>query len=416
MTIRELVEQRLAKNKEVQELMKKEDRTADENAKVDGLLKELNTAGVEIERRRTAEAAEAELRKLQDPGEDQPGGKPKDEKKRDAQAQREFEARAFYHFCIKPQRLTPEERALFEKRIDATENTGAGVGGELIPPYFQRELELAMKYYAPFAQYAQIIDTPDGAPMTWPVVSDVDSECQLVAEGSAVDFTDINTDKATFGAFKFGSLVRVSMEIAQDSFTSVDSLVTDAFALRFGRGLGKKFTTGAGTTEPTGIVVAATAGPTVTGDDNQTSPDPLTEVGYFDLLKLLHSIDPAYRNLPGAKWMFNDNTLLAIQKLKDKFGRPLWQDGLTGDSPATVLGKPFVINNFMDDIGANKKPVLFGDLSRYKVRRVKTMTIQRLVERFAEFGQIGLVAWARYDGNLVDAGMHPVKYLHCPAS
>jgi HK97 family phage major capsid protein len=137
------------------------------------------------------------------------------------------------------------------------------------------------------------------------------------------------------------------------------------------------------------------------------------------LLALLHSIDPAYRNQPQAKWMFTDNTLLAIQRLKDKFGRPLWQPSLTSDAPDRILGKPYVINPYMDEIGdpgsppVGNKPVLFGDLSRYKVRRVKTMAVQRLVERYAEFGQVGIIAWARYDGNLLDAGMHPVKYLIC---
>lgn len=416
MTIKELVEQRLAKNKEVQELMKKEQRTADENAKVDGLLTEINASAQEIDRRRAADAADAELRKLQDKPEDQPGDlkdKDKDKNKRSAAEQREFEARAFYNFCIKPNRLTAEERSLFEKR---DETTTLGAGGELIPPYFQRDLEVAMKAYAPFTEYAQIIETPDGAPMTWPVSNDTESECEFVDEGEELTPTDVATDKVTFKAFRCGSLVKVSVEISQDSFTSVDSLVTDAFALRFGRGLSKKFTTGAGTTEPTGIVTAATAGPEVTGDDNADSPDPLTEVGYFDLLALLHSIDPAYRNLPQSKWMFTDNTLLALQKLKDKFGHPLWQMGLTDDAPDSILRKPYVVNSFMDNIGASKKPVLFGDLGRYKVRRVKNMTIQRLVERFATSGHIGLLAWARYDGNLVDAGMHPVKYLHCPAS
>jgi hypothetical protein len=35
----------------------------------------------------------------------------------------------------------------------------------------------------------------------------------------------------------------------------------------------------------------------------------------------------------------------------------------------------------------------------------------RLVERAAEQGLVLFIGFARYDGRLVDAGTHPVKYL-----
>ena len=35
----------------------------------------------------------------------------------------------------------------------------------------------------------------------------------------------------------------------------------------------------------------------------------------------------------------------------------------------------------------------------------------RLVERYADYNQIAFVAFQRWDGALIDAGTHPVKYL-----
>jgi hypothetical protein len=42
---------------------------------------------------------------------------------------------------------------------------------------------------------------------------------------------------------------------------------------------------------------------------------------------------------------------------------------------------------------------------------VKELVVLRLVERFADYGQVAFIGFARYDGNLLDAGTHPVKYL-----
>jgi HK97 family phage major capsid protein len=407
----EITEKRIAAYNAAQAIMNQATITSDDNAKFDTLMKEVNSLGADLERRKLLEDNASIAFKPETATGNPACGN------RTAKEQDELELRAFHKFC------TNRELSAEERNEIRAEGTAPSTGGTLIPPAFQRNLEIALKYYAPFTEYAEIIDTPDGAPMIWPLSSTVNREAQLVAEGGSVTDTDINTSKVTFGAYKFGDLVKVGLEISQDSFTSVDGLVVDAFALSFGRGLSRKFTTGAGTTEPTGIVTAATAGPTTIGDDNQTTPDPTTQIGYYDMLNLLHSVDPAYRQQPGAKWMFTDSTLLALQKLKDKFGHPLWQPSFTSDAPDRILNKPYIINTYMDEIGpvgnpagspptgGGNKPVLFGDLSRYKVRRVKNMTVQRLVERYAEFGQVGIIAWARYDGNLLDAGTHPVKYL-----
>ena len=40
----------------------------------------------------------------------------------------------------------------------------------------------------------------------------------------------------------------------------------------------------------------------------------------------------------------------------------------------------------------------------------------RLNERYADYGQVAFIGFARYDGNLVDAGTHPVNYLQQAAA
>jgi HK97 family phage major capsid protein len=126
-------------------------------------------------------------------------------------------------------------------------------------------------------------------------------------------------------------------------------------------------------------------------------------IGSDDLTSLEHAVDPLYR--PGASYMCHDSTWKAIRKVKDKFGNPIWQRSLVAGQPDTLGGYPVYVNNYMStlQVGTSSPPVtvnsmLFGSLRRYIVRRVRQMSILRLEERFADYGQVGFLAFARYDG------------------
>ena len=58
-----------------------------------------------------------------------------------------------------------------------------------------------------------------------------------------------------------------------------------------------------------------------------------------------------------------------------------------------------------------RNTMLFGALSKYHVRRVRALSVLRLSERFADFGQVAFIGFARLDGQLVDAGSHPIAAL-----
>ena len=162
------------------------------------------------------------------------------------------------------------------------------------------------------------------------------------------------------------------------------------------------FTTGlgSGSSQPNGIVTAATAGPT-----SETT----LLVSYDDLVELEHSVDPDYRQ--GAKFMFNDAVLKQIKKLKDAQGHPLWVSGVASKEPDTILGYQYVINQDMPAVASTQPLALFGALDNYLIRDVKELAVLRLNERFAEFFQTAFIGFARFDGNLIDAGTHPVKTL-----
>jgi HK97 family phage major capsid protein len=207
------------------------------------------------------------------------------------------------------------------------------------------------------------------------------------------------------GAYKFSSkIVAIPFELLQDQGPGVDieAFTRRALAQRIARITNRLFTTGTGTAQPQGVVTGATVGRA--GAAGQTA-----SITYDDLVDLEHSVDPAYRSMPGVSFMFHDTTLRQLKKQKDGDGRPLWVPGISVKEPDTLLGYRYRINQHMPQMAASAKSVLFGDFSQYLIRDIMQVTLFRFDDSaFITKGQIGFLAWSRHDGRLVSAGA-PIK-------
>ena len=85
-------------------------------------------------------------------------------------------------------------------------------------------------------------------------------------------------------------------------------------------------------------------------------------------------------------------------------------NSMVAGQPDLVMGFPYVINQSMTTPATGVKSILFGDLSKYIIRDCRDVVLIRLDERYADYHQVGFLAFARSDGDLLDAGTHPVKY------
>lgn len=308
------------------------------------------------------------------------------------------------------------------------------LGGYFVPQGFVYQIEEALKYYGDMLNVCEILDTATGQFLPYPTDNDTSNTGEIVGEDQQVTEKDVTIGRVTFGAFKFSTkMVKVSLELLQDSAFDIEPYLMKKFAVRLGRILNTKFTVGAGTTEPTGIVTAVVAnqpaGPNswataqtygtpvlAAGSSGNTGGSETggTTFGTSDLTNLEHSIDPLYRR--GARYSMHDQSLRFAKNLLDKYGRPLWKSGVAVGEPDTINGYPYSVNNDVATIAVNAKTVLFGDFKKYLIRRVKELGVMTLRERFADYGQLAYLGFARYDGNLLDAGTHPVSYLQQAAS
>lgn len=308
--------------------------------------------------------------------------------------------------------LNPEQRSLLaENFVEAralSAVTGAN-GGYTVPVDFYNRLIDNMKWFGGMRQSrATVIRTSGGNNLPIPTADDTGNVGAIVAENTQVTEQDTTFGQKTLGAHMYTSkIIRVPYQLLQDSAFDIESWLRNKLAERIGRITNQHFTVGTGTGQPQGVVTGAASGKT--GAAGQT-----TSVTYEDLVDLTHSVDPSYRR--GAEFMFHDTTLKALKKMKDADGRPLWLPSVTQGEPDSILGYRYVINNDMPAMAANAKSILFGDFSNYFIRDVLGIQLLRLEERYADFLQVGFLAFSRHDGVLADAGAGPIRFYQNSAT
>lgn len=304
--------------------------------------------------------------------------------------------------------LDQSQRSILQRGTETITTTTSGTtyGGYTVPTELFNQLDVALKAFGGMMDVSRIIDTAGGGVFNMPTLDDTSAKAVIVSEAGSTTVQDMTFSRITLGSYTYRDLVKLSEEFIQDEAVNVLGELASLMAIRFGRALNEHFTTGDGSGKPTGFVTSAT---TVTG----ASASAITADDIFDLL---HGVDPAYRSMPGAAFMMNDATLKAIKKLTigTSDDRPLWVPSLRDGDPSTILGKPYVINQDMADIGASAKPMAFGDWSKYVIRRVRGTNIRRLNERYADDLSVGFLAFARYDGKLLNTSA--IKTLAQPAS
>ncbi|MCA9220173.1 MAG: phage major capsid protein, partial [Planctomycetales bacterium] len=277
-------------------------------------------------------------------------------------------------------------------------------GGYLTPSEsMMNGIEMAMLQFGGMLQVANVITTPTGEPLRLPTVNDTSNTASYIGQGTAASSaTQPSIASQTWSAYQAHSgFIFVNYQLLRDSMFDVSTFVNALIGERIGRFMNAELTTGAGAAKPKGIVTEATTGVTAASQTAFTADE---------TLELVHSVDPTYR--PGSGWLMHDNTLLAARKLKDGNGQYIWQSGMATGAPDTLWGYPITINQDMDSaLATGDTAMLFGQLSKYTVRRVGGLRLKRLDERYAEYDQSAFIAYVEFDGALIDAGTNPVKKL-----
>ena len=199
-------------------------------------------------------------------------------------------------------------------------------------------------------------------------MDDTGDPAEWLAEGDPTNSADPTLGNVILGANLISSkVVKVSVQLAQDSFESVEGILSEAFSERIGRTLDTAYMTGDGSTIPvTGFAYRSYRGGRSLGaswfgsNSNDGTGTDLNSVGTDDFSALIDNLDRGYQT-PTNRFVFAQSTQNALRKLKDKYGRPVWEVSLAQGEPDKIFGYGYQIDNAMAGIGAGNIPVMFGD-------------------------------------------------------
>ena len=325
-------------------------------------------------------------------------------------------------------------KALFEQRLNplstlpaapAAGSTLAGEGGYLVPQGFWMNLQTAMKAYGGTAPLFRTITTSGGEPMPWPTTDPTAIVGSLLSENTQVSEVDFSFGQGMLSAWTFTSgLHLASIQIVNDSAFSVDEFIRTRVGEALGRARAQYAYSGSGSSQPLGVNTAINAKGsgsvgaggyfalgTATAVQQIGVSSTATELAsnslsFGDILKMITYVDPAYRDNGNCTWVMNDSSLQAQRAVASTTGFPLWEPDVHtgGTSSGRIYHYPVVIDQNVANLTASTTSgPIFGSLDHAMVlRQVNQAGILRLVERYADFLQVGYIGYERWDARSND--------------
>ena len=359
--------------------------SAEDDAAYTKMEQEITDLGKEIARMERQEALDAELnRPVNKPLTGKPGGRADADDAEDKTGRASDDYRKNFWNAMRSKAPMPAVTNALQVGTDSE-------GGYLVPDEYERTLVEALEEENIFRQMAKVIKTSSGDRKI-PVVASKGTASWIDEEGAYPE-SDDSFGQVSIGAYKLGTMIKVSEELLNDSVFDLQSYISREFARRIGAKEEEAFFTGDGKGKPLGVL-AATG-----GAETGVTAASATAVTADELMDLYYSLKSPYRKK--AVWVLNDSTIKAIRKLKDNNGQYLWQPSLTAGAPDMILGRPIKTSAYMPAIAAGAKTIAFGDFSYYWIADRQGRSFKRLNELFAATGQVGFLASQRVDGKMI---------------
>lgn len=282
-------------------------------------------------------------------------------------------------------------------------------GIETVPTsFYNRLIEHMIEVSGVLMAGPTVLTTAGGEDLQIPKTTAHSSSASIVAEAGTLSQNEPTFGQVTLNSYKYGFLMKISHELINDTAVDLEGYLSRQAGRALGNGFGAHLVTGTGSSQPNGVLTAATSGKTgATGVGGAPSAD--------DLIDLFYSVIAPYRNSASCGWLMRDATVASIRKLKDSNGVYIWQPGLLAGSPDTILGKPLHTDPNVPAVATSAKSVLFGDFSQYFVRQVETLRFERSDDFAFDSDVVTYRAILRGDGDLVDT-TGAIKYFTGAAS
>lgn len=299
-------------------------------------------------------------------------------------------------------------KADIREELRAAMFTGTSENQIIIPKLVSDQVVHALKAGGTFLGAIDLIITADAIPYVKSTLDTTEKSLKKLAEGTENAEDKVQFKGVQISAYDYVTPVfPIHVALLEGTNVDVEAALVEAITNCVRRGLEELATqSGTGSDDINALLNAATKGATAVSAD---------EIAYNDLVDLYSSVDAAYGNARNGSFMMNSNTLAKVMKIVDGNGRPIFLTDLQTGEITRILGRNLVINEAMPDVGSGAKAVVFGDLKYYHMRMVGGIRLTIFKELYAKSLEVGFMGHVRADGDLIDAGTHPVKYLEMGA-
>ena len=228
------------------------------------------------------------------------------------------------------------------------------------------------------------------------------SEARLVKEGASISSIDSEFVKVELGAYKYGEIVKFTREVVEDVNFNIVAHAGQRLGMAFAKAFEKAIITGTGNGQPQGLLSA-----TPDNNDMQKASQQVTaKKGAISA----NDVVASYYNLPhecrqNAVFVCHPDTVKALAMLQDANGRQLLTDGLE-PGVRTLMGCRVVECAYMPKLGTPSAKIgMFVDVKRALTVGVRSdVQVRQLHELYAVTDMVALVATARMDAKVVQAG------------
>ena len=262
-----------------------------------------------------------------------------------------------------------------------------GSGGYLIPDTFEKKIVRGLTEKSLLRKLGTVIKT--NKRMKIPTVIS-NGEATWVPEGELVPVGEATYGEIVLDAYKLAHKVIVSDEMLEDADFDVEDYIRQLFVESISAAEESAFFTGDGNGKPLGIIHQAEVGFTSESVGN---------INYDDVLNLIHSIKSPYRK--NAVLIMSEDAITKLLSIPHYHGNSPWEVSLQDDAPDQLFGYPVYTTNYLDRVEGGSKPVLFGDFSHFWIGERGKRSVKRLVERYADQGQVAYITSERIDAKLV---------------
>jgi HK97 family phage major capsid protein len=258
-------------------------------------------------------------------------------------------------------------------------------GGAMAPDEFIADLLKVLEDKNPVRQLCRILGGMSKQ-IDFPART-VNLAANWIGEGAETSATQSTYATKSIPALKISALTPVTVELLEDAYFDVESLLIDDFATAFALTESTAILLGTGSGQPEGIIVDS-AVPVVQATATASKIDEGA------LIDSYHSLKGGYA--ANSTWAMNMSTLGAVRTLKaSESGDYLWQPGLAASDPPNLLGRPIAVCDSLADEAGDAKVAVIGDFKGGVVYDRLGMSVLRDDYTSSKDGIVNFVAHRR---------------------